>query len=103
MATSVDFIEYVCEQIHGAYSVRYKKMFGEYLVYVNDKPIFTVCDNCVYVKIIVQIENIMKDAEIGKPYDGAKDHYILDIDNSELVDQLVPILEQITPLPRRKK
>lgn len=103
MATSVDFIEYVCEQIHGEYSVRYKKMFGDYLVYVNDKPIFTVCDNCVYVKMLAPIDDIMKDAEIGKPYDGAKDNYILDIDNSELVDQLVPILEQITPLPKRKK
>lgn len=103
MATSVDFIEYVCEQIHGEYDVRYKKMFGDYLVYVNDKPVFTVCDNCVYVKMLVQIEGMMKDAEIGKPYDGAKDHYILDIDNSELVDQLIPILEQITPLSKRKK
>ena len=36
MATSEDFIEFVCEQIRGDYSVRYKKMFGEYMVYVND-------------------------------------------------------------------
>lgn len=50
MATTVDFIEFVCEQIHCNFSVRYKKMFGEYMVYVNDKPILLVCDNCVYVK-----------------------------------------------------
>ncbi len=29
MATSLDYIEYVCEQIVGDYAVRYKKMFGE--------------------------------------------------------------------------
>ncbi|MGN0560765.1 MAG: hypothetical protein ACI4K8_06895 [Candidatus Fimenecus sp.] len=25
-------------------------MFGEYMVYVNDKPILMVCDNTVFVK-----------------------------------------------------
>jgi TfoX/Sxy family transcriptional regulator of competence genes len=29
MATSVDYIEFVCEQIEGVGAVRYKKMFGE--------------------------------------------------------------------------
>ena len=42
MATTQDFIEFVCEQIHGNYNIRYKKMFGEYMVYVNDKPILLV-------------------------------------------------------------
>ena len=38
MATSEDFINYICEQISGVGEIRYKKMFGEYLVYVNEKP-----------------------------------------------------------------
>jgi DNA helicase-2/ATP-dependent DNA helicase PcrA len=33
-------------------AVRYKKMFGEYMVYVNEKPILLVCDNTVFVKIL---------------------------------------------------
>jgi TfoX/Sxy family transcriptional regulator of competence genes len=36
VATSVDYIEYVCEQVRGTGNVRYKKMFGEYMVYVDD-------------------------------------------------------------------
>lgn len=50
MATSVDFINYVCEQIVGVGDIRYRKMFGEYMVYVNYKPILLICDNTVYVK-----------------------------------------------------
>ena len=38
MATTKDYIEYVCERLHGAGGLRYRKMFGEYMVYVNDKP-----------------------------------------------------------------
>ena len=50
MPTTVDYIEFVCDRINKQYNVRYKKMFGEYMVYANEKPIFLVCDNCVYVK-----------------------------------------------------
>ena len=50
MATSKEYIEFVCEQLEGIENVTYKKMFGEYMVYVNAKPIFIVCDNTVTVK-----------------------------------------------------
>jgi TfoX/Sxy family transcriptional regulator of competence genes len=35
MATSQDYVEYVTAQIADCGVVRYKKMFGEYMVYVN--------------------------------------------------------------------
>lgn len=102
MATSVDFIEFVCEQIHGNYFVRYKKMFGEYMVYLNDKPVLLVCDNTVFVKKTKEIAHLMVDAESGFPYEGAKEHYILDIENSELVNSVLEVLEAVTPLPKKK-
>lgn len=102
MATSQEYIEFVCEQLAGIDNVRYKKMFGEYMVYVNDKPVLLVCDNTVYVKKLPEIEELMLCAECGVPYDGAKEHYILDIENSELTAMAVEILERITPVPKKK-
>lgn len=64
MATTQEYIEYVCDQIRGNYEVRYRKMFGEYMVYVNDKPVITVCDNTAFVKKIDVIEEMMKDAQM---------------------------------------
>ena len=32
MATSAEYIEFVCGQIAGVGAVRYRKMFGEYMV-----------------------------------------------------------------------
>lgn len=101
MATSVEYINYVCERIAGEYSVRYKKMFGEYMVYVNDKPILLVCDNTVYVKRLPQLDELMSTADVGVPYGGAKEHYILDIDNGELVESVTGVLEAITPVPKK--
>lgn len=62
MATSQEYIEFVCEQLVGIENVRYKKMFGEYMVYVNDKPVLLVCDNTVYVKKLPEIEELMSGA-----------------------------------------
>ena len=113
MATTKDYIEYVCERLHGAGGLRYRKMFGEYMVYVNDKPVLLVCDNTVFIKCLPAVEPLMKivpelaalmaDAERGLPYEGAKEHYILDIDDTDLARQVVAVLEAVTPLPKPKK
>ena len=50
MATSKEYIEFVCEQLDGIENVTYRKMFGECMVYVNAKPLLIVCDNTVMVK-----------------------------------------------------
>jgi len=102
MATSKDFIEFVCEQIKGVGAVRYRKMFGEYMVYVNDKPILLVCDNTVYIKMLEAVAEKMKNAGKGFPYSGAKEHYILDIDNSDFSKEVIAIMEPLTSLPKSK-
>lgn len=103
MATSVEFIEYVCEQLAGVGDIRYQKMFGEYLVYVNEKPIVVVCDNTAFVKQLDCILDAMKGAETGFPYKGAKEHFVLEIDNGDFCKQVVAKLEKVTPLPKKKK
>lgn len=103
MATSVSFIQYVCEQLSEIGSIRYRKMFGEYMVYVNEKPVVIVCDDTAYVKKLEEIQEMMKDSETGYPYEGAKEHYILDIDDSNFSKMVVSKIEEVTPLPKKKK
>lgn len=103
MATDPDFLQYVIDQIRTEAELTYKKMFGEYLIYLNSKPIVMVCDNIAFVKKLSCIENLLENAEKGYPYQGAKEHYILDIDNTTLVSQVVNILELNVPLPKPKK
>lgn len=102
MATSEEYIMFVCERIDARFSVRYKKMFGEYMIYVNEKPVLLVCDNCTYVKILPQTQALLKDAETGVPYEGAKEHYLLDVENGELLNETVALLESITPVPKKR-
>ena len=102
MASSREYLDFVLEQLEGISGIDYKKMFGEYMVYVNDKPVLLVCDNTVYVKKLPEIEELMSGAECGVPYDSAKEHYILDIEDRELTAKAVEILERITPVPKNK-
>lgn len=103
MATSLEYIEYVCDCISDVWDVRYKKMFGEYMVYVNDKPVLLVCDNNVYVKKLEVIKELMIDAEVGSPYKDAKERYILEIENLDFSKSVVAILEQHTAIPKKRK
>jgi len=103
MATSVDFIEYVCEQINGAGIIRHKKMFGEYMVYVDEKPTLLVCDNTIYVKMLPSLEGFMRNAGKGHPYKGAKEHYILDVEDAENAKTVAGITAQNTLLPKKKQ
>lgn len=108
MATSVDYIEFVCDQIKGFENVRYKKMFGEYMVYINDKPVLLVCDNTVYLKKLPEkyppdMVEKLNNCETGCPYNGAKEHYIIDIEDTQFFQAVVAAAEQVTPLPKPKK
>ena len=105
MATTQDYMEYVCERLPECGDVRYRRMFGEYMVYVNDKPLLTVCDNTVFVKKLPELAALLADAAVGCPYEGAKEHYILDVDDREKLLRVLAILEPLTPVPqpRRRK
>lgn len=103
MATTADYCDFVCDCICGFGDVRSRKMFGEYMVYLNDKPILLLCDNCVFVKMLPGVAPLLADAPRGFPYDGAKEHYMPDIENAALLQKLIPLLERITPMPKKKK
>ena len=56
---------FVLERLSGVDNVRCRKTFGEYMVYVEDKPIFTVCDNTVFVKKLPEAAELMKDCSLS--------------------------------------
>lgn len=103
MSTTIDYIEFVCDQLHGVGNVRSKKMFGEYMVYVDERPLLLVCDNTVYVKKLDVLADLMCDADCGYPYEGAKENYILDIEDGTLTRDVIAILLKVTPQKSIKK
>ena len=102
MASDLKYVQYVVDQIKTNGKIIHKKMFGEYLIYLNDKPVVLICDNTVFVKMLDCIKPLMENAETGFPYKGAKEHYIVNVDDSEHLSNVVTVLEKNVPIPKRK-
>ncbi|MDR1952290.1 MAG: transcriptional regulator [Elusimicrobiota bacterium] len=103
MASDLDYVQFVVDQIKTDETITYKKMFGEYLIYLNSKPVVMICDNTVFVKILDCIKHLMENAQKGFPYEGAKEHYIIDVDDGEHLSNVINILEKNAPIPKNKK
>lgn len=103
MASSAEFMEYVCGQISGAGEITYKKMFGEYSVYCNGKIIALVCDNQFFVKITPQGESFLHGGIKEPPYPGAKLYFLIDnLDDCSRLARLVRLTHDALPAPKKK-
>lgn len=72
MSSTLDYVDYVCDQMRGAGEISYKKMFGEYGVYCNEKFIGVICDNQLYIKKTEAGALLYPGCEEAPPYEGAK-------------------------------
>ncbi len=104
MASSLDFVEYVCEQIGGAGEITYKKMFGEYGVYCNQKIIGVICDDQFFVKKTEAGARLCPDCAEGAPYEGAKAHFVVDnFEDRDLMARFISATYDELPAPKPKK
>lgn len=102
MSTSKEYMQLVLDQLEEFPDVTYRKMFGEYMVYLQGRPVLLVCDNCAMVKKLPELAELMRGAPDGLPYEGARVHSVLDLEDRELVRQVMDILLRVTPLPKRR-
>ena len=104
MSSTLDYVEYVCDQIGGAGEISYKKMFGEYGVYCNGKIIGLICDNQFYVKKTAAGASLYPDCEEAAPYEGAKLYFLIDkIDDYDLMTRFLSATWEELPVPKSKK
>lgn len=108
MASSKDFMDFVYDQVARASDdITYRKMFGDYMLFCNERPVLLICDDTVYVKQLPETTNLFNQYDIvpdtGIPFKGARPHYILDIENSDLSIEMVQLLAKILPVPKKKK
>ena len=105
MSTDNEFIEYIFNQAQGAGQVSYRKMFGEYALYVDGKVVALVCNNQLFVKPTDAGRRLLGTPSLAPPYPGARDHFLLDaeVDDSERLAELLRATADALPLPRPKK
>lgn len=100
LASSLEFKDFVMEQLQQDsfnFSFSFRKMFGEYFIYLNRQPAFLICNDIVYVKPFEELKILLKDNELSRPFKGAKEWFVLDIEESEILSKLIKILAKILP------
>lgn len=105
MASDLNFVQFVAEQIQNAGAIRYRKMFGEFALYCNDKVVALICDNQLFVKQTKSGRAYIDDPVEAPPYPGAKPCFLIEdqIEDSEWISNLIAISEKELPMPKPKK
>jgi len=105
MSSDLNFIEFIVDQINDAGKITYKKMFGEYTIYCNDKVVALICENQLFVKPTESGRTYIGDVVEAPPYPGAKLYYLIEekLEDREWISNLIRITEQELPEPKPKK
>jgi len=106
MASRIETKDYLMTQLSdlpGAYA---RKMFGEYGIYYQDKVIGMLCDDQLFVKNTVAGREYLQAPQMGAPYPGAKEHFLIPEDDWEDAGWLIKLFILSEPeikAPKKKK
>lgn len=97
-------MDYVCEQAGLAGQLSFKKMFGEYALYLDEKVIALVCDNQLFVKPTAAGKRLLGDVVEAPPYVGASLYFLVSepFDDGSALRRLFIETAAALPLPKRK-
>ena len=105
MSTSKETVADILERL-APLDVRARAMFGEYVVYCDDKVVALVCDDRLFLKPTEAVDAKALELEPCPPYPGAKDCWILDdrvLLDRALLHRLVQDTADALPAPKPKK
>ncbi len=102
MASSKEYLIFILEQLSGLDDITYRAMMGEYILYYRERVIGGIYDDRFLVKPVRAAVNLMPNAEMEVPYEGAKGMLLVDdVDDREYLVKLFEAMYD--ELPERKK
>lgn len=104
MASDLETVTFICDQMRDAGQVTARKMFGEYAIYCDAKVVALVCDNQLFVKPTTAGLEIIGRAPDAPPYPGARPHHLIeDFDDVEWLSRLIAATARELPIPKPRK
>ena len=104
MASSEDYLKYILDQLSGLDDISYRAMMGEYIIYFRGKVVGGIYDDRFLVKPVKAAIDMMLDAEMELPYEGAKEMLLVDdVENREFLRELLETMYDELPAPKKKR
>lgn len=102
MASSKEYLDFVLEQLSGLPDISCRTMMGEYVIYYRGKVIGGIYDDRVLVKPTGSAKKLLPDGVSERPYPGAKEMLLADVDDRDLLNRLIPAIAGDLLSPKKK-
>lgn len=84
--------------------ISYRAMMGEYIIYYRGKIVGGIYDDRFLVKPVKAALEMMPDADMELPYEGAKEMLLIeDLDDREFLSDLLEAMYDELPSPKKKR
>ena len=104
MASKIDMLDFLLDQLSGLEGVGWRAMMGEYILYYKGKIVGGLYDDRFLVKPTASSLRMMPDAPRETPYDGAKEMLLVDrIDDAQFLCALLEAMSEELPTSKKRK
>jgi TfoX/Sxy family transcriptional regulator of competence genes len=105
MSSDENFVKFIVDQIEDAGVIRYRKMFGEYAIYSDNKVVALVCTNQLFIKPTDAGRAFIGNVTEAPAYPGAKLSFLVEdkIEDKDWISELIRITAKELPEPKPKK
>lgn len=104
MASSKQYLAFVMDQLSSLDDISYQKMMGEYIIYYQEKIVGGIYDNRFLVKPTKSAKELMPNAPLELPYEGAKEMLMVDnIDDRIFLNELLNAMLDELPTPKKRR
>lgn len=104
MSSSKEYLDFILEQLSDLEDISYRAMMGEYIIYYRGKIIGGIYDDRFLIKPVKVAMDMMPDADMEFPYEGAKEMLLVDdLDDREFLKELLEAMYEELPAPKKKR
>ena len=104
MGSTKDYLEYILEQLSFSDEITYRSMMGEYIIYYRGKIIGGIYDDRFLVKPVKSAREMMPNAPMELPYEGAKEMLLVDdVENKKFLKELLEAMYDELPAPKKRR
>lgn len=104
MTSSKEYLEYILEQLSNLDDITHHAMMGEYIIYYRGKIVGGIYDDRFLVKPVKSAMEMMPEANMELPYEGAKEMVLVDnVEDKEFLRDLFEAMYEELPAPKKKR
>ncbi|MBP5744333.1 MAG: TfoX/Sxy family protein [Oscillospiraceae bacterium] len=104
MASSKGYLDFILEQLSELDGISWRAMMGEYIIYYHGKVVGGIYDDRFLVKLTKSAAEMMPNAGMEIPYEGAKEMLLVDnVENRGFLRELLEAMDAELPAPKPRK